>query len=77
MKRKATEISQGSEILRNGIYKKIESLKGIIDGNKEVLEKLLSIRIPFGAGEKYREGQAIEQYNIETEKYITNITTHQ
>jgi hypothetical protein len=32
-------------------------LNGIIDGNKEVLEKLLSIRIPLGVDGKYRKGQ--------------------
>jgi len=52
-------------------------LNGILDSNKEVIEKLLSIRIPFGINKKYRKGQSIDQYNIETEKYITNITTHQ
>lgn len=77
MKRRETEISQGSEILRNGKYKEIESLNGIIDDKKEVLEKLLSIRIPFGIDGKLMKWRPIEQYNIETEKYITNITTHQ
>jgi hypothetical protein len=35
------------------------------------------MRISCGCGEIYRKGQSIDQYNIETKKYITNITTHQ
>jgi len=40
------------------------------------LEQLISIRIPLGITKKYNKGQSIEQYNIETKKHITNITTH-
>lgn len=75
MKRKDTELTRNwSEIFCNERYKEIPSLNGIITDNKEVLEKILSIRIPI-----YRKNlaeQGIEQYNIETKKYITNISTH-
>lgn len=69
--RKPTEIHQWSEILTNGKYKEIDSIKGIIDGNKEVLDKVISIRIPN------RFPGRILQYNIETKDHITNLTTHQ
>lgn len=75
MKRSDTEISKWSEIFRNEKYKEIPSLKGIIADQKEVIEKILSIRIPLYR-KRYTYGDSIEQYNIETKKYITNLTTH-
>lgn len=74
MKRRETEIAQWSEIFCNEKYKEISSLHDIIENNKEVLKQLLSIRIPIYR--KNLDEQSINQYNIETEKYITNITTH-
>ncbi|EKD25281.1 MAG: hypothetical protein ACD_80C00089G0004 [uncultured bacterium (gcode 4)] len=74
MKRRETEISAWSEIFHNEKYKQLESLNGIIPENKEALKNLLSIRIPIY--ENNFPKQSIEQYNIETEKYITNMTTH-
>lgn len=74
MQRSDTEISQWSEIFCNEKYKEIPSLKGIIADQKEVIEKILSIRIPIE--KNLFPDQKIEQYNIETKKYITNLTTH-
>ena len=71
MNKKQTEISVWSEIFSNGKYKELPSLKWIVWDNKEVLEKILSIRIPLDDSH-----QRISQYNIETQKYITNITVH-
>ncbi len=74
MKRKETEIHEWSEIFRNEKYKQLESLNGIVAGNEDALARLLSIRIPI-YGYKFSH-QLIDQYNIETKKYITNLTTH-
>lgn len=63
-----------SEIFRNEKYKELSSLHNIIGDNKEVLKQILSIRIPLHR--KILDGQSINQYNIETKKYITNMTTH-
>ncbi|MCX6824890.1 MAG: hypothetical protein NTY80_01580 [candidate division SR1 bacterium] len=72
--RKETEISVGGEIFSNERYKELPALNDIISGNKEVLGKLLSLRVPLG--ERTFPHDTMPQYNIETEKYITNITGH-
>lgn len=74
MKRKDTEISSWSEIFHNKKYTKLSSLKGILTENEEAVKKILSLRIPIY--ENRLPEAWIEQYNIETQKYITNITSH-
>lgn len=71
MAKERYELVPGKEILTNGKYKKVISLQGIIsDIDASWAENLLSIKI-----REKRDG-IIEQYNIETTKYITNMTTH-
>ncbi|MEI7563192.1 MAG: hypothetical protein WCJ39_06095 [bacterium] len=71
MPKERHELIPGKEILTNGKYKKVISLQKIVPDIEAALGKnLLSIKI------RKKRDAIIEQYNIETTKYITNMTTH-
>jgi len=65
------EIGKGKEVFKNKLYSSIPTLKNIITENQKNLDELLSIKI------RESNDHIIDQYNIETKRFITNITTIQ
>lgn len=75
MNKSRYEICRGAEILTNGKYKELPSLQGLVPDIEKSLGQLLSIRI-YPLNKIAKDQLSIQQYNIETQNYITNITTH-
>ncbi len=70
MNRKLLEIHQGKEVFENGKFAKFPTLRTIISNKENELSDLMSVRVA-AHGTDY-----IEQYNIETQNFITNFTHH-
>ena len=72
MKRKETEIYLwAKEVFKTNKLASVPTLKGIISANQKDLEALMSVRVVA------KRLDSIDQYNIETKNFITNITTIQ
>ena len=70
MKKNQTEIVKGKEVFKNNKFSQYPTLNTIITTNQAELNNLISIRIGWS------KGREMEQYNIETKKYITNFFHH-
>lgn len=70
MNRKLLEIHQGKEVFGNGKFSKFPTINTVISNKENELSDLMSVRVA-AHGTDY-----IEQYNIETQNFITNFTHH-
>lgn len=70
MNRELLEIYRGKEVFKNWKVSKYPTLNTIISNTWNELDELISIRLSAPSMDR------IDQYNIETKRFITNFTNH-
>ena len=70
MKRDTTEVYRGKEVFKNWRFSKYPTLNSIIADKESELNELISVKLSAPSID------IIDQYNIETKRFITNFTNH-